>query len=52
MVFTEEFNLLLKRVAILYISSLEEDRIEYTYVNMLKKQVLNPFIHGILLRVI
>ena len=38
MVFTEEFNLLLKaRYPILYISSLEEDRIEYTIRKCIKK---------------
>ena len=38
MAFTEEFNLLLKaRYPILYISSLEEDRIEYTIRKCVKK---------------
>ena len=38
MAFTEEFNLLLKaRYPILYISSLEEDRIEYTIRKCIKK---------------
>ena len=38
MVFTEEFNLLLKaRYPILYISSSEEDRIEYTIRKCVKK---------------
>ena len=38
MAFTEEFNLLLKaRYPILYISSLEEDRIEYTIRKSVKK---------------
>ena len=39
MAFTEEFNLLLKaRYPILYISSLEEDRIEYTIRKCVKNQ--------------
>ena len=48
MSFTQEFNLLLKaRYPIIYVTTIEEDRLEYTIRNCIKKMVIEVYIYGI-----
>jgi hypothetical protein len=49
MSFTQEFNLLLKaRYPIIYVTTIEEDRLEYTIRNCIKKKmVIEVYIYGI-----
>ena len=47
MSFTQEFNLLLKaRYPIIYVTTIEEDRLEYTIRNCIKKMVIEYIYMG------